>query len=106
MTPLKIEVDFSRLLPSGVLVDPHSIYIQRYFDDGSEERIPVYFSESLYYSNQGYVAIPVRDPHRTSRWELLFKGRGRDGCLSPFPEYIPPVGIRDELMLNGTRLAL
>jgi len=86
-------------------VDPHSIVVLRERPNGAVARISPWFSESLYYGNRGTISIPVQAPRRGGRWALLFRERRKDGSLLPFPEYIPPVGVGDELLLNSGRFA-
>lgn len=105
VTPVRMEVDFSRFLPTEKLVDPHTLKVVRKRADGSEKEYRPWFSEMLYYGNEGHIALAVDDPRAGGEWRLVFRERGSDGELAPFPEHVPPVGVGDELLLNNDRWA-
>ncbi len=105
VTPLRMAVDFSRFLPEGKLMDPHTLKAVRKFSDGAVREYPLWFSEKLYYGNQGHIGLAVEEPRKGGQWELFFRTRGKDGALAPFPDFVPPVGVGDELLLNNGRWA-
>jgi hypothetical protein len=105
VTPLRMAVDFSRFLPKGRLVDPHTLKAVRKFSDGAVREYPLGFSEKLYYGNQGHITLAVEEPRKSGQWELFFRARKENGALAPFPDYVPPVGVGDELLLNSGRWA-
>ena len=105
VTPLRMAVDFSRFLPEGRLVDPHTLRAVRKSSDGVAREYPLNFSEKLYYGNQGHIALAVEEPRKGGQWELFFRAREGNGALAPFPDYVPPVGVGDELLLNSGRWA-
>jgi hypothetical protein len=47
VTPVPMEVDFSRFVPTGKLVDPHTLKVVRKRPDGSEQVYQPWFSEML-----------------------------------------------------------
>ena len=54
-TPVRMDVDFDALLPSGKsgLIDPHTIVVKRRLG-GKTRTYNVRFSKDLYYKNQGW----------------------------------------------------
>jgi hypothetical protein len=100
-TPVMWNVDFDRLIQNGApgLIDPHTLVVIRQLQ-GTWRSYPVRFSENLYYKNTGWIGWLVEDPQKGGTWFLDFAMRAPDGRMAD-PQYLPPVGVGDELCYNG-----
>ena len=100
-TPAQAEVDFSALLSAvgeAGEFDRHSVRVEAKLP-GSERYQPVDFrlSEHYLYSQSGSISWLITDP-KITEFRIWFDTKANPP--RPAKEYIPAIGVGDELMFN------